>query len=95
MASGGPKFYDAIKEQHRTFIDDMWGKIGELKLQIGELKLRNDITQTQVIDQLGSESLEIRLGGIYSLERTALENRDYHWPIIVLLATYVRTHARE
>jgi hypothetical protein len=48
---------------------------------------------TQAIEQLGSESLEIRLGGIYSLERTALDDRPYHWPIMEVLTTYVRTHA--
>jgi hypothetical protein len=59
------------------------------------LTRRGQITErfTRAIDQLGSESLEIRLGGIYSLERTAREDRDYHWPIMEALTTYVRTHA--
>jgi hypothetical protein len=58
-----------------------------------DITRRGQITErfTQAIDQLGSESLEIRLGGIYSLERTAREDRDYHWPIMEVLTTYVRT----
>ncbi len=60
-----------------------------------DITRRGQITErfTQAIDQLGSESLEIRLGAIYSLERTAREDRDYHWPIMEVFSTYVRTHA--
>lgn len=60
-----------------------------------DITRRGQITErfTQAIDQLGSESLEINLGGIYSLERTARDDRDYHWPIMEVLTTYVRRHA--
>ncbi len=45
---------------------------------------------TKAIEQLGSGNLEIRLGGIYSLERTAQEERNYHWPVMEVLTNYVR-----
>ena len=48
---------------------------------------------TQAIEQLGSEKLEIKLGGIYSLERTAHEEKNYHWPVMEVFASYVRRHA--
>jgi hypothetical protein len=48
---------------------------------------------TRAIEQLGSDKLEIRLGGIYSLERTAHEEQNYHWPIMEVLTSYVRRHA--
>jgi len=48
---------------------------------------------TQAIEQLGSEKLEIKLGGIYSLERTAHEEKNYHWPVMEVLTSYVRRHA--
>jgi hypothetical protein len=48
---------------------------------------------TQAIEQLGSDKLEIRLGGIYSLERTAQEEKNYHWPVMEVLTSYVRRHA--
>jgi hypothetical protein len=48
---------------------------------------------TKAIEQLGSEKLELRLGGIYSLERTAHEGKDYHWPIMEVLTSYIRRHA--
>jgi uncharacterized protein YjbI with pentapeptide repeats len=50
---------------------------------------------TKAIEQLGSkEKLEVRLGGIYSLERIAKESPEDHGPIIEVLATYVRENAR-
>jgi ABC-type multidrug transport system fused ATPase/permease subunit len=48
---------------------------------------------TQAIEQLGSDKLEIKLGGIYSLERTAQEEQNYHWPVMEVLTSYVRQHA--
>jgi uncharacterized protein YjbI with pentapeptide repeats len=48
---------------------------------------------TQAIEQLGSEKLELKLGGIYSLERTAQEEKNYHWPVMEVLTSYVRRHA--
>jgi hypothetical protein len=65
-----------------------------------DLTRRGQITERfrQAIDQLGAtegekKNLEIRLGGIYALERTARDDRDYHWPIMEVLTSYVRRHA--
>lgn len=48
---------------------------------------------TKAIDHLGSSQLEIRLGGIYALERIARDSEKDHWPIMEVLTTYVRVHA--
>ena len=49
---------------------------------------------TRAIDQLGAtERLEIRLGGIYALERIARDSEKDHWPIMEVLTAYVREHA--
>lgn len=48
---------------------------------------------TRAIDQLGSENLDIRLGGIYALERIARDSPDDQSTISEVLTTYVRTHA--
>jgi hypothetical protein len=62
-----------------------------------ELRLtrQGQITErfTRAIDQLGNESLEIRLGDIYALERLARESEEDHWPIMEVLTAYVRQHA--
>jgi hypothetical protein len=54
---------------------------------------------TRAIDQLGAtddkgkKKLEIRLGGIYALERIARDSERDHWPIVETLTTYLREHA--
>jgi hypothetical protein len=54
---------------------------------------------TRAIDQLGKTDdkgdklFEIRLGGIYALERIARDSEVDHWPIMEVLSAYVRQHA--
>ena len=47
----------------------------------------------RAVDQLGHPAMDVRLGGIYSLERLAREAPEDHPPIIEILAAYVREHA--
>ena len=54
---------------------------------------------TRAIDQLGASLLtgekkfEIRLGGIYALERIARESEENHWSVVEILTAYVREDA--
>ena len=58
---------------------------------------------TKAIDQLGAVetgpdgkpkiNLEVRLGGIYALERIAHDSPNDHWTIIEVLSTYVRENS--
>jgi hypothetical protein len=49
---------------------------------------------TKAIEQLGNEkSLEVRLGGIYALERIARDSKKDHWTIMEVLTAYVRERA--
>ena len=61
-----------------------------------EVSQEGQITErfTRAIDQLGSKSLEGRLGGIYALERIARDSRRDHWPIMEVLTAFVRSRAR-
>jgi uncharacterized protein YjbI with pentapeptide repeats len=52
------------------------------------------VEQLGAVDAAGKEKLEIRLGGIYALERIANESERDHWPIMEILCTYVREHAQ-
>lgn len=47
----------------------------------------------RAVDQLGHAALDVRLGGIYSLERLAQESPEHHPQIVEILAAYVREHA--
>jgi hypothetical protein len=38
------------------------------------------------------ERIEVRLGGIYTLEGVARDSHDYYWPIMALFTDYLREH---
>ena len=48
---------------------------------------------TRAIEQLGDDKIEIRLGGIYALERIAKDSEKDHGPIMEVLTAYVRENA--
>ena len=48
---------------------------------------------TRAVEQLGSERLEIRLGGIYALERLAKDSPQDHWTIMEVLTAFIRENA--
>ena len=61
-----------------------------------EISQEGQITErfTRAIEQLGSDRLEIRLGGIYALERIARDSEKDHWTIMEVLTAFVRENAR-
>jgi hypothetical protein len=48
---------------------------------------------SKAIEQLGSDKLQIRLGGIYALERIAKDSARDHWPVMKVLTAFVRDKA--
>lgn len=60
-----------------------------------ELDREGQITErfTRAIDQLAEERPDVRLGGIYALERIARESENDHGPIMEVLTAYVRERA--
>ncbi len=48
------------------------------------------IEQLGAVDSNGKKKVEVRLGGVYALERISSESKRDHWPIIEVLSTYVR-----
>lgn len=66
-----------------------------------EITEQGQITErfTRAIEQLGTVhdggkiNLEVRLGGIYALERIARESEQDFWPIMEVLTAYVRENA--
>ena len=63
-----------------------------------QLSRQGQITErfTRAIDQLDyTKAVEVRLGGIYALERIARDSpQTDHWPIMEVLTAYVREHAQ-
>ena len=50
---------------------------------------------TKAIEQLGKESLAVRLGGIYALERIARDSESDHWAVMEILTAFVREPLKE
>jgi uncharacterized protein YjbI with pentapeptide repeats len=45
---------------------------------------------SKAVEQLGSDKLEVRLGGIYALERISQESPQDHWTVMETLTAFVR-----
>ena len=72
------------------FLVTIW--VAWQNLVVSQEKHKTDLF-TKAIEQLGSEKLEVRLGGIYALERIARDSEKDHGPIMEVLTAYVRVHA--
>jgi uncharacterized protein YjbI with pentapeptide repeats len=49
---------------------------------------------TKAVEQLGSEHLQVRIGGIYALERISRESDEDYWSVMEMLTAFVRERAR-
>jgi len=58
--------------------------------QQGEERLITD-RFAKSVEQLGSQDVDVRLGGIYSLERIAKDSPKDHWTVMEVLTAYVRS----
>jgi hypothetical protein len=50
---------------------------------------------TKAIEQLGSEKLDVRIGGIYALERVARDSARDHPTVMEVLTAFIREHSHE
>jgi Pentapeptide repeats (8 copies) len=62
-----------------------------------ELAEQGQVTEryTKAIEQLGSDKLDVRIGGIYALERVARDSARDHPTVMEVLMTFVREHSPE
>jgi uncharacterized protein YjbI with pentapeptide repeats len=62
-----------------------------------ELSEQGQVTDryTKAIEQLGSDKVDVRIGGIYALERIALDSRRDYPTVMKVLAAFIREHSRE
>ena len=62
-----------------------------------EVSREGQVTErfTKAIDQLGNkDSLAVRVGGVYALERIARDSERDHGPIVEILTAFVRENAK-
>ena len=50
---------------------------------------------TKAIEQLGSDKLDVRIGGIYALERVARDSARDHPTVMEVLTAFIREHSRD
>ena len=50
---------------------------------------------TKAIEQLGSDKLDVRIGGIYALERVSRDSARDHPTVMDVLCAFIREHSRE
>jgi hypothetical protein len=50
---------------------------------------------TRAVEQLGSYRIEVRIGGIYALERIARDSKRDHPAVMEVLAAFARVHSHE
>jgi hypothetical protein len=69
----------------------------ELSRQTIELTEQGQVTDryTKAIEQLGSDKLDVRIGGIYALERIAGDSARDHPTVMEVLAAFIREHSRK
>ena len=83
----------------RTILQAIGGAVGLIVIWITwrrlEVAQEGQVTErfSRAIDHLGNDSLDVRLGAIYALERIARDSRRDHGPVMEILTAYVREHA--
>ena len=62
-----------------------------------ELTEQGQVTEryTKAIEQLGSDKLDVRIGGIYALERVARDSAKDHPTVTEVLAAFIRQHSHD
>src|SRR5207244_1238401 len=62
-----------------------------------ELTEQGQVTDRYIkaIEQLGAKELDIRIGGLYALERVARDSARDHPTIMEVLTAFIREHSRE
>jgi len=62
-----------------------------------ELTEQGQVTDryTRAIEQLGSDKLDVRIGGIYALERIARDSARDHPTVMEVLTAFIREHSPE
>ena len=90
-----------VADERKSMLWIVGGIVASLGLLYTALRhqLERDANRTDryasAIGQLGNKNLDVRLGGIYALERIAQDSVRDRAPIGDVLAAYVREHTRE
>jgi hypothetical protein len=69
----------------------------ELQRRTFDLTRQGQVTDryTKAIEQLGSEQLDVRIGGIYALEHVARDSARDHPTVMEVLTAFIREHSHD
>jgi uncharacterized protein YjbI with pentapeptide repeats len=72
--------------------EEAFNKSANAALRNAEAAQDKQITErfTKAVEQLASQEIAVRLGGIYALERIAKDSEKDHWTIMEVLTAFVR-----
>jgi len=72
--------------------EEAFNKSAEAALENAKAAQDKQITErfTKAVEQLASQEVAVRLGGIYALERIANDSEKDHWTIMEILTAFVR-----
>lgn len=102
QATKANEYATLVDNYRKTFVQVVGGLLvfGTFAIGFQQLKITRKthitdrftraIALLSAIDAAGNKQDEQRLGGIYALERIAKESPDDYWPIMEILATYMR-----
>jgi uncharacterized protein YjbI with pentapeptide repeats len=93
-----PRFPGALPRMFNTARNlTLHKRAVELSRQTFAITEQGQVTDRyfKAIDQLGSDKLDVRIGGIYALERIAHDSPRDHPTVFEVLATFVREHSSE
>ncbi|NUT49804.1 MAG: pentapeptide repeat-containing protein [Saccharothrix sp.] len=78
-------------------VSALWFSAQSLRATEAQLRLTEQGHLTdrfgRAVEQIGSDKLDVRLGGIYALERLARDSARDHPTVVEVLAAFVRDHA--
>jgi Pentapeptide repeats (8 copies) len=88
----GQQFVEQLELSRRAAQDS-----AEAERRTLELTEQGQVTDryTKAIEQLGSDKLNVRIGGIYALERIARDSARDHPTVMEVLSAFIREHSRE
>ena len=99
VAAVSGKEFAAENEARRTLVQLLGGLalLAGLWLTLRQVRASESgqVTErfSRAVEHLGSDRLPLRLGGIYALERIALDSRRDHWAVMEVLSALVRTES--
>jgi hypothetical protein len=87
------KTVDAVRDTNKATIDAAHADLRHTLDATREGQITD--RYTKAIEQLGSDKLDVRIGGIYALERVASDSARDHPTVIAVLTDFVREHSRK